>query len=1295
MKKIYIFAAVLALLTLSLNAQDGKLKTATSMRLQTSSQTVKDPKAQPPTMNELLRGIKGMSSVLQATQGPNASANQGANRAPLKLNAREELMGPFTTYDTSVSGYTSYGWSTAYGSNYQQIYVFADLDRSAFEGHDGEEIVGYRFALAGNTSQTAVLYDFMAWPYSTNSYFEAANRHTWSISESAGAQPINSFDNIVITVPSYYTMFRSITVYGDNNAVLTSWNADESLVTDGTNDFYQMPDGWENTSGGGYMFQMPINNVNYGYLSSASQSVLTIDGSLLNGQSSVSVVIQAICYDGTSTVDVNGDTRNLTTTQSTNTWNFSPTGTTTPVYQELQAGQWYEYYLDEPIPFNVADSIQGMYLGYRFFQYPSTETNELLNPVAINPNSNTAGIVTYRTGDNGLTYVYDDVTITLPSTYTNIRSITISSGGTTITSYSYANNGNTLPEGWSMGGTIGLRNDYSSQVSIYSSDGTGSIIISGDLLEGHNSVTVSIYFSTSTRNQTATVGVNGTNKTTTNRTGSTQTWTLNGTYTNAYSTGWWDENIAGDLAVQLIFKSSKNPTIEVSPATQTINDAAAGTVTVTGTDIDGNINVSAADNDWTVNPTSLTGTGGNVNVTYTGRDLSASTTVTATAADDNTVTASATVDYVADVYIVGNYGSGWDFANGTSMTNANGTYTATLTVDAGSYILFARLLGNSNPWNTRDVFGPDSNGDWWMQGNSASGNIDLNDDDPIYFQEGGTYRITINANDGTFTITKLHGEQTAAPTITYSVSSDGEHVTITATGNGTVTLNVPGCDPVSGNGSASITVPCGYVSNTITVTATAQEDGKDESDPATAQVNIPAGTDWVEMDGTYDNPNDLLSFLKGGEDIMMLDQFTESTLNNDHPAGYTYTLREIQNGESKISTPVPIPVYKTNSSMDGFYTYNEIIADTDMHLKAGVVNAKMNYDVKPDGNTLYYSLYRDRKVADPAVQQPYPVIDAPYRVSQLQGFEENTQYFMFESHPVGVAPRYDHVGNEIVERLDANYVQVGAGQEMSYVPVIWTLGINTARGDGKDNTYGSDIKTEKLGGVEATYDVYYTTTPNGMFKVGNVDYCICHPEIKITGTLPATKVVYNDGDEAVYTPFMYRAWCTYPGAYNFTKDEEGHLVAVGPLITSESPAYLLQTEFDDVRTEVSLGGDVAPGNDKVQWAFGVPANGLNAQELTFVVRFYYKKTTSEVAPNGLRNQRAEGDDDHAYYIVETRGSADRIITAVNELYGAGVEPVSVTYVNAQGMQSSKPFDGINIVVTRYSDGSTTTSKIVR
>ena len=42
-----------------------------------------------------------------------------------------------------------------------------------------------------------------------------------------------------------------------------------------------------------------------------------------------------------------------------------------------------------------------------------------------------------------------------------------------------------------------------------------------------------------------------------------------------------------------------------------------------------------------------------------------------------------------------------------------------------------------------------------------------------------------------------------------------------------------------------------------------------------------------------------------------------------------------------------------------------------------------------------------------------------------------------------------------------------------------------------------------------------------------------------------------------------------------------------------------------------------------------------------------------------------------------------------------LEPVEVTYVNMLGMQSAAPFDGMNIVVTRYSNGMITAIKVMR
>ncbi len=195
--------------------------------------------------------------------------------------------------------------------------------------------------------------------------------------------------------------------------------------------------------------------------------------------------------------------------------------------------------------------------------------------------------------------------------------------------------------------------------------------------------------------------------------------------------------------------------LTVSPNPMNINDT-DNTLTITGEYITGSINASLANNtDWYLTSNQFSNTGGTTNVVYNGRDLSASNTVSVSANGVQTI--DVPVNYLADLYIVtdNGYTGQWDFYNGTSMTYNNGVYTASFTTErANTYILFARKLGNDVGWNTRYVFGPDSGGDYGMDGDYTSWYIDLYDDDPIRITNTGTYIITINANDGTFTITK-------------------------------------------------------------------------------------------------------------------------------------------------------------------------------------------------------------------------------------------------------------------------------------------------------------------------------------------------------------------------------------------------------------------------------------------------------------------------------------------------------------------------------------------------------------
>lgn len=56
---------------------------------------------------------------------------------------------------------------------------------------------------------------------------------------------------------------------------------------------------------------------------------------------------------------------------------------------------------------------------------------------------------------------------------------------------------------------------------------------------------------------------------------------------------------------------------------------------------------------------------------------------------------------------------------------------------------------------------------------------------------------------------------------------------------------------------------------------------------------------------------------------------------------------------------------------------------------------------------------------------------------------------------------------------------------------------------------------------------------------------------------------------------------------------------------------------------------------------------------------------------------------------------DNIITAINTVEAGKGEVKSVKYVNVAGVVSDAPFQGVNIVVTEYTDGSRTTSKMLR
>ena len=57
------------------------------------------------------------------------------------------------------------------------------------------------------------------------------------------------------------------------------------------------------------------------------------------------------------------------------------------------------------------------------------------------------------------------------------------------------------------------------------------------------------------------------------------------------------------------------------------------------------------------------------------------------------------------------------------------------------------------------------------------------------------------------------------------------------------------------------------------------------------------------------------------------------------------------------------------------------------------------------------------------------------------------------------------------------------------------------------------------------------------------------------------------------------------------------------------------------------------------------------------------------------------------------GSTDQIVTGIDRVDNVS-QVVETRYIDLQGRVSNMPHSGVNVVVTRYSDGSTTTRKVM-
>ena len=474
--------------------------------------------------------------------------------------------------------------------------------------------------------------------------------------------------------------------------------------------------------------------------------------------------------------------------------------------------------------------------------------------------------------------------------------------------------------------------------------------------------------------------------------------------------------------------------------------------------------------------------------------------------------------------------------------------------------------------------------------------------------------------------------------------------------------------------------------------------------------------------------------------LPIIDQFAVNVSKNDHPARYGYVLKYVPGDDAvagteatkpKTSSHVEVPVQHTGSVVNGFYTSEQVKADSLEYntVKVDITSADVQMTLSSSNSSVFYYSIVSKEGAVPFIDK-----DSTCYVSNLQN-DNFTYQEMFKKSSV-LGARYPAGEHHFYDSIPATgtYGQMGK----TYVPFVTERAIDRFyfADDSLHNTYGSPVWANSVGQAilntanaqkQDGWNTTWTDANNTKCKLYMLD------KIKATGYLPDATVTNVD-----YEPYMFRLFVKSKNGklrnYTYETNADGNEVitaaegtTAGPLCvwsgylkydnegqligqnTATAETFSNGTEAGSyVYTKDKINGYDSEGiwnAEKQNAIFGAvdalateTVNGVETiqkDELEIIVRFYYKAkgATAASSSNLTFNAGNRAKEVPMFYAAEGSKSPNPA-TAVDEVRYVG-EIVSQTYYNVQGMQSDKPFDGINIIVTRYSDGTTSVSKVVK
>ena len=296
---------------------------------------------------------------------------------------------------------------------------------------------------------------------------------------------------------------------------------------------------------------------------------------------------------------------------------------------------------------------------------------------------------------------------------------------------------------------------------------------------------------------------------------------------------------------------------------------------------------------------------------------------------------------------------------------------------------------------------------------------------------------------------------------------------------------------------------------------------------------------------------------------------------------------------------------------------------------------------------------------------------------------------------VGISAGEDNKWATFVDYVPAKQT---TGKAFTYAPVVetFTSGKDVNNKEREDyNTYGGPLKTAAVGKMAISVVPPSSNNPlmsEHTWTKNGKTYTYYNIKLNIdTKSIPAGYEIYK-----------IRAWREIDKSL---LDEELSACA-GRISDSYKFEELTYPNIDD---NYVLGGGVdldVDVNGTYTGTFGAQklrtsddeTGVIDELDACFFVRIYFTRTAN-LASKGTREGALPADGQ--YYVVEAsydfvaEGGSDVPTGIFNINLDEIKEVAGVKYYNPAGVESDTPFNGVNIMVTRYSDGSTTTTKVLK